>query len=207
MANDSSTPGYLLPTPDPHPLEGQELYRFVQQVVVGITGLDGPMVRPRWQAEPANIPDAGVAWCAVGIMSRPADTFPQVIHNPAGNGSDTVQRQERLDIQASFYDLGTSGLADNYAHLLREGFAIPQNRDVMIQAGFVLAYMGDTIPAPMVLKTRWNYRVDLNFSFRRQIDRTYAVLSLQSAHGILYAETSNDETLDSPLSVEPPPAS
>ncbi len=77
-SNTSATGGYLAPSPAPAPtpLEGQALLDFVQSWVVGITGLDGPLVRPYWQSEPPNVPQAGEAWCAFKISTRPADEFP-----------------------------------------------------------------------------------------------------------------------------------
>lgn len=196
MANDSATGGYLQPSPDPapQPLEGKPLLAFLQSVVVGISGLDGPMVRPRWQAEPPDIPTAGTCWCSMGINNRASDTFPYVGHDGAaaeGEGADKMQRQEQLDILCSFYDLGVEGLADKYAALLRDGFAIAQNREVLQLAGYSFAFGGDLVTAPVLLKVRWQYRVDYAFSIRRQIDRTYPVLNLRSAQGQLISDNPN----------------
>lgn len=180
---DSSTGGYLIPS-GTAPLEGQALLDFLQAVIVGITGLAGPMVRPYWQSEPPNIPDAGTAWCAFKISSRPSDKFPYVRHNPDdadGQGSDTLQRQETLHILTSFYDLGSGGLADGLCAQLRDGLSIPQNREVLTLNNMGLGYTGEAISVPVVVKTRWLYRVDLEVVIRRQIDRTYPVLNVLSA--------------------------
>src|SRR5258708_4203476 len=120
---DSTTGGYLLPVGAP-PLEGEALNNFLQGWIVGITGLDGTMVRPRWQAEPPNIPTAGTAWAAIGTQVRPADEFPYVRHNGAANGGagqDELHQHEDIEILVSFYDLGTNGQADAFAALLRQG--------------------------------------------------------------------------------------
>lgn len=187
MPNTSATGGALSPAVSPAPLEGQTLNRFIQQWIVGITGLDGTMVRPRWQAEPPNIPTAGTAWAAIGITSRPSDTYPYVRHDPTGLGSDELQRHETLNLLASFYDLGTNGLADNYAALLRDGAAIPQNLEPLTVAGMALVETGDPVAVPSLLKTRWLYRVDLPVSLRRQINRIYPVENLLSSQGTLLA--------------------
>jgi hypothetical protein len=179
----SSTGGYLLPSGTP-PLEGQALLDFLQAVIVGITGLDGTMVRPYWASEPPNIPDAGTAWCAFKIGARPSDKFPYVRHNPIdadGQGSDTLQRHEALHILASFYDLGSGGLADGLAAQLRDGLSIPQNREVLTVNNMGLAYTGELVAVPVIVKTRWLYRVDLEVVIRRQIDRTYPVRNVLSA--------------------------
>lgn len=206
--NTSATGGPLapVPSPAPTPLEGQDLSRFIQQWIVGVTGLDGKLVRPRWQAEPNNIPDAGEAWCAVGILTRQADTFPQVIHDSAGDGSDQLQRQEQIDIQASFYDLGSDGQADKYCAILRDGLSIAQNREVLLAKNFQLAFTGEATPVPVILKTRWLYRVDLSITLRRWIVRTYPVRNLKSAAGTIFSEDVNLE-IKTPWATPAPPTS
>jgi hypothetical protein len=173
MTNTSATGGYLAPL-SPFPLEGKELLRFIQGWVVGITGLPGKMVRPRWQAEPPNIPQAGTAWAAIGITTRPSDTFPYV-------DGPRLQRHELLNILSSFYDLGSGGEADDLVARLRDGAMVPQNREELTRNGFALIETGEIVALPSLLKQRWLYRVDLNVVLRRQIDRNYDVLTLLSS--------------------------
>lgn len=199
MANSSSTGGYLVPAPAPAPLEGRTLLRFVQQIIAGITGLDGKMVRPYWQDEPPDVPEAGIAWAAFKITRRPSDEFPFVGQYPWAPNPEAInlQRHEELDVLTTFYDCGSTGaanedgtgLADYYAALLRDGFSIPQNRDQLFLTGMGLAKIGELITAPVLLKGRWQYRVDLNFTIRRQIDRVYPVQTITAAEGILYTDT------------------
>lgn len=181
---DSSTGGYLIPS-GAAPLEGQALLDFLQAVIVGITGLDGTMVRPVWQSEPPNLPDAGTAWCAFRITTRPSDTFPYVKHNADGQGSDALQRHEALHILCSFYDLGSGADADALAAQLRDGLSIAQNREVLTLNNMGLAKTGDLVAVPVLVKTRWLYRVDLEIVIRRQIDRTYPVLHVLTAQTTL----------------------
>jgi hypothetical protein len=180
--NTSNQAGYLLPVA-PNPLQGVGLQNFLQEVLVGITGMDGKLVRPRWQSEPPDIPIAGTVWCAFGITSRIKDTFAFTKHVPgnADVGTDVLQRQEELHITASFYDLGSEGQADQYAELLADGFQIAQNREVLQSQGFAFVNSGDLTPMPVLLKERWQYRVDVELVIRRQIDRIYNVLNLESA--------------------------
>lgn len=179
MANDSSTGGYLTPATSPAPLEGQALNRFLQQVWVGITGLDGTLIRPRWQAEPPAIPPFGTDWMAFGITRRKGDTFTSTIHDPTGNGNDSVYRQEMLDILCTFYGPD----ADNYASLLREGLFVAQNREVLQLNNFGLVEVGEAVAVPEIIKDRWTYRVDMRVTLRRSILRTYPVLNILSAEG------------------------
>lgn len=187
MANDSSTGGYLAPAASPAPLEGQALLDFVQGWIVGITGLAGTLVRPYWQTEPPNVPQAGDAWCAFRVSARPSDEFPYVGFD-AGTLDYQLQRHERLEALASFYDLGSGALADYYAALLRDGSAVAQNREPLTAAGMGLVRMGTPTAVPVVFKMRWQYRVDLEFIIRRQIVRSYPVDAFASAQGDVYSD-------------------
>jgi hypothetical protein len=198
MPNDSSTGGYLTPAATPAPLEGQALLRFFQGIIAGVSGLPGNMVRPYWQTEPPNIPDAGVAWAAFRITRRPSDEYPFVGHYfyaPTATVDYHLQRHEELVILVTFYDIGSTGLnnsggtADDFAALFRDGIAIEQNREPLILQGMNLVRVGDLITVPVVFKQRWQYRVDFEFSVRRQIDRIYPVNTLVSATGTLYTDT------------------
>jgi|SRR5215472_515192 len=186
---DSSTPGFLAPAATPAPLEGQGLNRFLQQWVVGITGLAGNLVRPRWQAEPPVIPDAATAWCAIGVTDRVSDTYPYIEHDGDGNGSDTIQRHETMTVLASFFDTGVSGLADSFAEIFREGAMIPQNLEALLLADMGIVETGEATAVPSLLKERWLYQVDIRVMIRREIQRTYNVLNILSEQGTLVTDT------------------
>lgn len=194
MPNDSSTGGPLPPAgpPAPAPLEGATLNDFLQGWVVGITGLPGNMVRPRWQTEPPDIPDAGTAWASIGITERTADEFPAVVHVGDGNGVDQLQRHEQFTLLCSFYDTGTDGQADNYAALLRDGTAIAQNRELLTTNGMALVSVGEAIAVPSPVKTIWLYRVDLPVILRRVIVREYPVLNVQSTVATVSADNGEN---------------
>jgi hypothetical protein len=194
------TTAALPPASVPAPLEGKPLLQFLQNWIVGISGLPGGMVRPRWQVEQPNIPNSGDAWAAIGITSRPSDTLPFIAHDPNDEGTSTLQRNEELHMLCSFYDTGISGLADQYAALTRDGIAIPQNCELLRQNGFALGYSGDLQTIPSLLSTKWLYRVDLPLVVRRQIDRVYAVKNILSANGTVYT----DEGYSFPIAVNPP---
>lgn len=198
MSNDSATGGPLVPASVPAPLEGQALDRFVQQLIVGITGMPGASVRPRWQPEPPNIPEIPDDWAAVGIHNRAADTYAAIVHNPASAGTDTVFRQEFLSVLVSFYGSG----AGNNAAILRDGLSVPQNREVLTNADMGLVSVGDIVVAPTLRNERWQYRVDVSFDLVRAIRRTYPVLNLASASGTIV--TDNDPPLSASINVEQP---
>lgn len=189
MTNSSATGGYLVPAPSPAPLEGQDFNRFLQQIVVGITGMEGNLVRPRWQPEPPNWPAVGSDWAALGIIGRKADTFAVELHDPNGDGSSELRRHEEVELLVSFYGPN----ADLNAELLRDGLQISQNREVMQLASMNLVETGECLAVPSLEKDKWLYRVDLRVVIRRQIRRVYPVLNLLSANGTL----NTDEPLQS----------
>ena len=171
MLSPNSTTGGGLQS---SPLEGLDLNRFFQQWFVSITGLEGQYVRPRWLAEPSNIPAAGVVWCALGITRTIADVYPYI------EGGD-LQRHEDISILSSFYDLGTNGMAQYYAALFRDGTAVPQNLEILQLNGMGLIAVGEMTTVPSLLKERWLYRVDVPVSIRRVVQRNYQVLTVESA--------------------------
>lgn len=211
MANNSATGGFLRPGPanpfawgDPNagwaqgswqdvpPLAGADLYRFLQALVAGISGLPGNTVLPRWQPEPPNLPDGD--WAAFGIVRRVATLFPYIDHDPAGR--DRYQRHETMECLTSFY----GGDADGYAGNLRDGLMVPQNNEPLLLAGFGLISTGDILAVPSLVKQRWLYRADLTFALRRQILRSYPVLDLKQ----VMANITTQSGYTSPVTVTAP---
>lgn len=184
MSDNSTINGYLQPS-GAGPAQDAALDDVIQAWIVGITALPGPMVRPSWQGEPPNIPDAGVVWMAFGIGNVDGDVFPYVGHAPLGDGSDNLQMHERMDVVVSCYDLGSGGQADKFAAILRDGANIEQNAFQLKPAGMALVAVGSLLTVPILFKQRWQYRVDLPIRIARQIDRTYPVVSITSMTGEL----------------------
>ena len=186
-SNTSASGGYLLPAASPAPLEGDALLAFLQGWMVGITGLPGQMVRPRWQTEPPDIPRAGTCWAALGVQQRPSDEYPYNAWNSQASAF-VLWRQETLVVLTSFYDTGVGGQADYYAALFRDGTAIAQNREALTLAGFGLVLATTPVTVPSLLKLRWLYRVDLEVTLRRQITRSYPVDTFVAAEGDVYTD-------------------
>lgn len=205
MLNDSRTGGPLLPdAAGPQPLEGQALNQFLQSWFVGITAIDPTLIRPRWQSEPANIPDAGDFWVAFGVTKRPRDAYVSWSHDPSadgGLGADIMQRHETLDLLISFYDLGVNGQADHLVSLFSDGLQVPQNRELLDLNAFGLVEASDPTAVPVLLKERWLYRVDINLTLRHRITRQYPVRTLISAQGTIITDSGRQL----PFISTPPP--
>jgi hypothetical protein len=180
------------------PLEDDALDDFFQAMVVGITGLDPTMTRPRWQEDPGNLPDYGTDWCALAVVDRVAAAYPTWIgHLDQGDGSDELHRTEELTILVTFYGPHCSG----YATKLRDGLQIGQNREVLLLNNMGLVETGDLRRVPELIKNRWTDRADLNVMIRRQVKRVYPVLSLLSAHGRITTDTGVQTDFDTAQAV------
>lgn len=182
---DSSTGGYLSPAVASPPLEDDALTAIFQQMIVGITALPGNMVRPRWQPNPPKQPEPTINWCALGISVQTPDDGPAIVHNGAGNGSDTYIRHEQIDVLASFY--GPNAMQN--AQLLSDGLAIPQNLEQLKAQDMNSVDTGKIIPAPDLLNEQWVRRYDIELTFRRKITRSYAVLNILTAQGTVQTDT------------------
>ena len=191
MPNTSASGGYLVPSTTA-PDHDAALDRIVQQMVVGITGLAGAMVRPRWQPNPPKQPEPSVDWCAIGVQSVTPDASPAIEHDGAGDGSDTVNRHEYIEFVASFY--GPNGLGN--ATLLRDGFSLPQNVEAIGAAGLLYVGTSPITPAPALVSEQWVRKYDLRLTFRRQVSRTYPVLNLVSVVGTIHGETVPDQPFE-----------
>jgi len=181
MPNDSSTGGYLQPLVTSPPLEDDALDAVFQQLVVGLTGLPGNMVRPRWQPTVPKQPEPTENWCAIGLIEDEPDDYPAVIHQSSGNGQDNFYQHETLNVLASFYGPGSMG----YAKLARNGLYIAQNREALMGAGFDVLEAKRITAAPELINQHWVKRYDLTIRLRRQVVRAYPVLNILSADGTL----------------------
>lgn len=184
MSNDSSTGGYLQPY-GVQPADDAALDAQIQALVVGITGLDGTLVRPRWQPNPPKQPDYNVNWAAVGIQSRTGDDTSALIHykdpvtSPTLDGHSELRRHEVLEIVASFYGPNSTG----YASLFRDGLSVSQNREVIQSQGMGLIDVAPAIMVPDLVNQQWLRRVDVTMRIRRAVSRTYPVENLLEAVG------------------------
>lgn len=192
--NDSSTGGYLAPSGTP-PLADAGLADAFQAMVVGITGLPGKMVRPRWQPDPPPQPEASIDWCAIGVQVLDIENGPYIAHDGSGDGSDTVTQWETVEALASFY--GPAGQVN--AIRLRGGLAVPQNCEALLADGIVFVEARRITQANALVNQTWVPKYDLALTFRRQVTRTYPILNLLSAEGTIGDGIAPDQ----PFEVEP----
>ncbi|WP_269914800.1 phage neck terminator protein [Acinetobacter sp. HY1485] len=166
----SATGGFL--SPSGAVTYGQELEDLFQAFIVGVTGLDGTLVRPRWQPEPLPMPSITENWCAFGIKTITPDDGPYFEqHN---TNIDNI-RHEVLEVFLSFYGLQGQQLANTF----KNGLGIPQNIQQLLSFKFVDVSAITT--APDFLNQQYVHRYDLVATFRRKTTQQYAVDTLQSS--------------------------
>lgn len=193
--SDSTTGGYLLPTDKPLP-GGLTLERYLQRVIVGVTGLAGSLVRPRYQVEPGKQPaEPNINWCSFSVNESEADASPYLNQ---GEDSTSLERHKNITLFVTFY--GESSF--DYAEMLRDGLEISQNRDDLKKAEIGIITMGRSIYVPEIINNRWFKRTDITINLRRKITRVYNVQTLASAEGTIIAEQNNEDVLTSSFNVE-----
>lgn len=203
MVNDSSTGGYLLPEVGLEPLEGAQLEDFWHDQIVGMTGLDPTLVRPRWQPEPPDIPPKGTVWIAFGLFDEESDAYPFV--GQVGDQLQQLQRNEIFGVLCSVYGTGAGSDAKKTAKILRDALSIPQNREPMFLNGMGYIEVTAPKPAPVLTKETWLYRLDMNIRIRRLVCRNYDVLSLKSARAGFFIDASGREIIRPPIQVQEKP--
>lgn len=172
MANTSETGGYLTPTP-----LALNLTQFLQTVFVGLSGFNGKLVRPKWQAKPPVQPDANVNWMAFGVSAQIADANAFV--GMDSNDVTALQRSEYLEVQCSIYGPDS---VENVA-TIRDGFQISQNLAALRAAKMGFIESGSAIRTAELVNGQWVDRVEIQFKLVRQILRVYPILPFISAGG------------------------
>ncbi len=181
----------MSPPLPPAPAEDVDLDAIFQALVTGVTGLDGTLVRPRWQPVVPKQPEPAVTWCAIGVMVQTADDGPSLVHNPEGDGSDTYLRHESIEVLASFY----GPLAQQYASLFRDGIAIQQNTESLSAVDIRWIECGTIRQMPELVNQQWIRRSDIALRFRRKITRVYGTLSIEIAEIHLFDDTNVSDTI------------
>ncbi len=188
MPNDSSTGGYLAPSSRNYELSGfnvtdvddKAFAVFLQGVVVGITGLAGSLVRPRWQVQPPVIPNFGTDWAAVGKGNVHFDPDAFIQHTPGEGETPGYSMQWRnaiLDIIVSFYGQSRESNAD----ILVMGLNMPQNREALYANGYNLVSCTDVELGADLIQEQYLPTSVVNFQLRRLQGWTWPILDLASA--------------------------
>jgi hypothetical protein len=161
----------------------------LQTVLVGISGLDGPLVRPSWQPAPPKRPDIDVDWIGFGVSVATPDANSYVAIDDAGNG--VSQRHQTLELSCAIYG---PNCIDVYG-LLEDGFQVPQNLYALKSASMGFKEIGAARRLPELINERWYDRVQTSIFIRREIQRTYAIPTIVSVTGVIHTVIGNEEYL------------
>lgn len=187
MSNTSATGGYLVPSTSSGFPGGVTLNQFIQQVLVGISGFTGSLIRPEWQEAPPQQPDLSVDWIAFGVNITQPDTFEFI--GVDNTGATFTQRQQQIEVACSIY--GPNAM-DN-ASLIQDGFQITQNLEVLRSANMGFLETTAATHIPDLVNERFINRVVMSIYLSRQIQRTYPILTILSAEGTIQTELESEE--------------
>lgn len=183
MVNSSATGGYLAPIAISPPLEDAKLEALFQGFIAGVAGLSPDLVRTRWPAAGVEPPAQTETWCLIDIRSQTADAGPVMIHDPAGEGTDSYVRHEDIELLCSMF--GPQAL--RHAVLLRDGVAVPQNREALLAQGMAVSGTEPILAMHELVNQQWIRQFDMTLRFKRRVTRSYPVLNLLSAQVTTHA--------------------
>lgn len=196
---DSSVQGYLAGAPE-GTVYGSALEDLFHDAVVGITGLQGDLVRPRYQDDPPTWPQFDVDWCAFNVYVRPS--LWNAFKTLRADGSYTIEGTEVLEVTVSFYGPNYQAVERSY----RDGMQLGQNRDDLVAAGIGFIEFAEPVVVPVLMKEKWVKKVDIRGTFHRWAVRVYPVRTLLSAEGTIRNQPSSasDEFVET-FKTDPPP--
>lgn len=188
----SGAAGFLAPLTAP--IYDNPLDDFFQAFLAALSTIPGPLVRPRWQPEPPNLPAFTTDWMAWGIVDVDTDRFAYQDMTPAGD-QFVVERDEILTMLMSFYGPRAGQLASQVSASMQ----LSQNRSYLKAQNITLIEVMGQARVPALLKEKWVPRVDQRVLFRRRASWAYEV------HTIIEVEASLDnEHYTTPLVVTDP---
>lgn len=194
---------FITPSDIDGELNDELLQDGLQSIVVGLTGMSGTLVIPRFQQNPPDMPGLDVTWAAIGLTKKSRWTFAFEKHFPSTVGgqpsTSKVIREEDLWVLTSFF--GPNG--DAMSELFSMGFQIATNRQAMQQLGFAFIESMDSIPRPDMINEQNRVVYDVEFRVRRRQGYTYAVQEFTSVGVVIILD---DPTQSFTITVPPPQA-
>ncbi len=173
MSNNSATGGYLSPEGEALPSD-ETLEDILQSHVVHLTGLDPPLVRPRWQSITPKLPEPHVTWASIGVVSSEDPDSPFL------DASGRSINHEMFEVLVSFY--GPQG--ELMAKHFKAGLAIPQNNNQLKIKKITFVRTQPIRNVPELLNQQWMRRYDLQITMRREKVIQYSISNFSTPPNI-----------------------
>lgn len=188
---------YFIPSA---PLEDDALDAVLQAMVVGITGLSGDLVRPRWQVVSPKQPESTINWCSIGVLTSTPDDNPVVQHlsGPSVNdqAGDLLQEHEELEVIVSFM----GPLCKTYLGIFRSGVRLATNIQNLKSVGLYFKDIDEGRAAHELINQNWIRRWDSMLTLKRMVARVYGVPNVVDANIHLFDDSGH---VDSTIFVPP----
>lgn len=180
---------YIRPSFTPAYPNGLTLIQFLQTVFVGVSGLPGTLVRPKWQPEPPKQPDINVDWMAIGIDVQTPDA--NAYTDRQADDTFQSQRHELMEISCDIY----GPKCEQTAGLIRDGLQIQTNLENLRYANMGMVETGPMRHLPDLVNQRFIDRIIMSVVIRREIQRLYPVPTILSAEGAIHTLLGGEEYL------------
>lgn len=183
----------------PMPISGAAFNKVLHDWLMGLTGLPGNMIMPRWQIIPPNIPDSTIVdWMTFGVTRKSRQGTAFVRHHSAApsiglpNGFDQNVRWEEFTVLCSIYGPNH----DMTETAISQGMWIMQNNESLLQNQIRPIGTDEIVLVPELIKEIWIQRWDLSISMTRQVVLNYAVEDIASAIGSIETGTGTTEAIN-----------
>jgi hypothetical protein len=100
--------------------------------------------------------------------------YQQEVFNGATGVGSVMTRHENIRVLLSLYGPNASANVS----LIRDGFYLAQNREVLNSLDISFIEAKDSVRVPDLMNAQWIQRVDLPMLFRRPVNRTYNILNI-----------------------------
>lgn len=177
MPNSSATGGVLVETETALNLE-----HFFHDLIMGLTGINKTLVRPRWQPNAPTMPANSIDWIAFSISELEPDSTAYTVETLTAS---SLIRHEFYAVLCSFYGPNAQ---TNYRKI-RDGLEIGQNRDPLFVNKMGYKTASKTTHAPELINDVWFDRYDATFEFAREVIKSYNILDIASVNGIGHTES------------------
>jgi hypothetical protein len=191
MGNTSATGGVLLPA-QAAPDDGDFLDSIFQGLIAAITGLEGTLVRVRWQPDPPQEPPVDTNWCSFAVSVEDGDC--PAIQWDHETQTYTYTIHDEITVLVMFFGPASR----QYALQLRDGLRVPQNTEGLLTSAMRFRASDRIRMLSEKVNQQMRRRHDISLRFRQEVVREYPVLGFLSAAVTVNTGTGVDDEITAP---------